>query len=108
MTGTVIKNVSEPLTIFTTLARRGNSEVKCTRLYNPQGSPTTTMVYCKLFEDSAVKPNKYSTYCEQCHEYHLVHNMESQKILFVTENPELANGARSHSGAPEVPLSKIF
>ena len=64
------------------------------------------MVYSKSLEDSAVKPNEYSTYCEQCHEYHLVHNMESQKILFVTENQELANGARSHSGALEDPSFK--
>ena len=78
--GRVGENDSEPLTIFTTLAQRGNSEVKCTRLYNPQGAPATTMVYSKLLEDSAVKPNEYSTYCEQCHEFHLAHNMESQKI----------------------------
>ena len=64
------------------------------------------MVYSKTFEDSAVKPNEYSVYCEQCHEFHPVHNMESQKILFVTENQELANGARSHSGAFEDPSFK--
>ena len=106
VTGTVIKNDSEPLAIFTTLAQRGNSEVKCTRLHNPKGTPATTMVYSKSLEDSAVKPNEFSTYCEQCHEHHLVHNMEPQKIVFVTENGELANGARSHSGALEDPSFK--
>ena len=64
------------------------------------------MVYSKMLEDSAVKPNKYSTYCEQCHEYHLVHTMEPQKVVFVTENQELANGARSHSGALKGPSFK--
>ena len=106
VTGTVIKNDSDPLVIFTTMAQRGNSEAKCNRLYNPQGDHTRSMVFSKMFEDSAVKPNEYSVYCEQCHDFHLVHNMESQKILFVTENPELANGARSHSGALENPSFK--
>ena len=45
VTGPVIKNDSEPLTILTTLAKRGNSEVKCSRLYNPKGTPATTMAY---------------------------------------------------------------
>ena len=103
VTGTVIKNGPEPLTILSTMAKYGNSELKCRRLYNPIGSSNKTMVYSKMLEDSAVKPNEYSTYCEQCHEYHLVHTQEPQRVCFVTDNHELANGARSHSGAPEDP-----
>ena len=64
------------------------------------------MVYSKLLEDSAVKLNEYSTYCGQCHEYHLVHNMVPQKVVFATKNQELANGVRSHSGALEDPSFK--
>ena len=79
-------------------AKHGNSEVKCSRLYNLKGSLAKTMVYSKLFEDGAVRPNEFKTYCEQCHEYHLAHTQEPQRILFVTENHELANGSRSHLG----------
>ena len=104
--GTIIKNDSEPLSILSTVAKHGNSEVKCRRLYNLIGSLYKTMVYLKILKDSAVKPNEYNSYCEQCHKYHLVHTQESQRIYFVTENHELANGARSHSGAPEDPSFK--
>ena len=103
MTGTVIKNYSDPFVVFSLMALRGNSESKCNRLLNPKGDQSRSMVYCKLFEDSGLKPNEFSVNCEQCHDYHLVHNVEAQKILYVTENPELANGARSHSGAPDDP-----
>jgi hypothetical protein len=61
------------------------------------------MVYSKMLEDSAVKPTEYSTYCEQCHKDHLVHTLAPQTVVFVTEHQELANGARSHSGALEDP-----
>ena len=88
------------------MAKRGNSEVKCSHLYNPKGSPATTMVYSKMLEDSAVKPIEYSSYCEQCHESHLVHTQEPQKVVFLTENQELENGARSHSGAVKDPSFK--
>ena len=103
VTGTVIKNGSEPLTLLLTMAKHGNSELKCRRLYNPIGSSNKTMVYSKMLEDSAVKPNEYSTYCEQCHEYHLVHTQEPQRICFVAENHKMANGAISYLGAPEDP-----
>ena len=98
VTGTCIINGSEPLSMHPTVAKHGNSEVKCSRLYNPKGSLAKTMVYSKLFKDGAVRPNQFNSYCEQCHEYHLVHTQESQRIFFVTENHELANGSRSHSG----------
>jgi len=61
------------------------------------------MVYCKLLEDSGLKPNEFSVYCDQCDDHHPVHNGEPLKILFVSENQELINGARSHSGAHEDP-----
>ena len=61
------------------------------------------MVYCKLLEDSGLKPNEFSVYCDQCDDHHPVHNGEPMKILFVSENRELTNGARSHSGAHEDP-----
>ena len=95
---TCIVNDSDPLYMHTTMARHGNSELKCSRLYNPKGSLNKIMVYSKLFKDGAVRPNEFKTYCEQCHEYHLVHTQESQKILYVTENWELANGSKSLSG----------
>ena len=104
--GIVIRNGSAPLTILTTLAQRGNSEVKCNRLYNPLGCPATTMIYSKLLEDSAVQPFEFSTYCEQCHDYHLVHKMVPLKIIFATENGELFVGARSHLGALKNPSFK--
>ena len=76
------------------------TEAKCTRLYNPQGSPKTTMVYSKLLEDGAVRPNEYKVRCEQCNDHHPVHNQDDMKIIFVTEDPELAKGTKSHSGEP--------
>jgi hypothetical protein len=98
--GTCIINGSEPLSMHLTVAKHGNSEVKCSRLYNPKGSLAKTMVYSKLL-DGSVRPNEFKSYCEQCHKYHLVHTQESQRIFFVTENHKLANGSRSHSGVPE-------
>ena len=80
VTGTVIKNDSDPLVVFTTMALRGNSETKCNRLFNPKGDQTKSMVYCKMFENSAVKPNEFSVYCEQCHDYHLVHMGNHRKF----------------------------
>ena len=103
MTGTVIKNDPVNPVIFTLFTRGGNSESKRNRLVNPQGEQSRSMVYCKLFEDSGLKPNEFSVYCEQCNDHHPVHNGEPQKILYVSENPELINGARSHSGAQEDP-----
>ena len=64
VTGIVIRNDSDPLTILTTLAQRGNSEAKCNRLYNLKGSPHDTMIYSKMLEDSAVYPFEYKTYCQ--------------------------------------------
>ena len=64
------------------------------------------MIYSKMLEDSAVQPYEYSTYCEQCHKYHLVHNMVPLKIVFATKNGELFIGARSLSGALENPSFK--
>ena len=58
--------------MYTTMAK--NSETKCNRLYNPQGSPNVTMVYSKMFEDGTVRLNEFKVYCKQCHEHHLVHN----------------------------------
>ena len=46
------------------------------------------MVYSKLFEDGAVRPKEFKTYCEQCHEYHkfvhvsLVYNRETMSRDF--------------------------
>ena len=96
--GTCIVNDSEPSCIYTTTIK--NSEAKCTRLYNPQGSPKTTMVYSKLLEDGAVRPNGYKVWCEQCNDHHPVHNQDDMKIIFATEDPELAKGSKSHSGEP--------
>ena len=61
------------------------SDSKCTRLYNPQGSQTTIMVYSKLLEDGAVRPNEYKVWCEQCYSHHPVHNQDGMLIIFVTE-----------------------
>jgi len=61
------------------------------------------MVYCKLLEDSGLKPNEFSIYCDQCNEHHPAHNGEPMKIVFVSENRELTKGARSHSGAHKDP-----
>ena len=73
------------------------SESKCTRLYNPKGSHKTTMVYSKLLEDGAVRPNEYKVWCEQCNSHHPVHNQGDNQIIFVTEDPDLEKGTKSHS-----------
>ena len=78
-----------------------SSEAKCTRLYNPQGSAKTTMVYSKLLKDGAVRPNEYKVWCEKSNDHHPVHNQDDMKIIFVTEDPELAKGSKSHSGEPQ-------
>ena len=106
MTGTVIGNDSDPLTILTTLAQRGNSEGKFNRLYNLKVSPESTMIYSKLLEDSTVYPFEFKTYCEQCHDHHMEHKMVPLKIIFVTENGELFVGATSRMGALENPSFK--
>ena len=72
-----------------------NNETKCKRLYNPQGSPDVTMVYSKMLE--------FKVYCEQCHEHHLVHNQDPQRIIYVTEDWELAKGPKSHTGELQDP-----
>ena len=53
------------------------------------------MVYSKLLEDGAVRPYEFKVYCEQCHEHHLAHNQDPQKIIYVTEDWELAKGSKS-------------
>ena len=45
VTGTVIKNGSDPLVIFSLLNLRGNSESKRNRPLNPQGDQSRSMVY---------------------------------------------------------------
>ena len=94
VTGTCILNDSEPPYLYSTTMKKSDS--KCTRLYNPQGSHKTTMVYSKLLEDSAVRPNKYKVWCEQCNSHHPVHNQDDMQIIFVTKDPELAKGTKSH------------
>ena len=104
MTGTVIKN--DPVNPVTfQLFGRGeqHSESKRIRLVNLKGGQDRTMVYCKLLEDSGLKPNEFSVYCDQCDNYHAAHNGEPMKIVFISENRELINGARSHSGAHKDP-----
>jgi len=103
VTGTVVKNDPVNPTTFQLFDRGGNSEAKRNRLYNPQGEQSRSMVYSKLLEDSGLKPNEFSVYCDQCNDYHPVHNGDPLKIVFISENQELINGARSHSGAPEDP-----
>jgi hypothetical protein len=103
VTGTVMRNDRVKPVIFSLFNQNGHSESKRNRLVNPQGVQERTMVYSKLLEDSGLKPNEFSVYCDQCNEFHPAHNGEPQKILFVTENSELFNGARSHSGALEDP-----
>ena len=88
VTGTVIKNDSDPPVIFSLFSLRGNSESKCNRPLNPKGDQSRSMVYCKLVEDSGLKPNEFSVYCEQCNDHHLVHNGGNQKIWYVSKNPE--------------------
>ena len=61
------------------------------------------MAYSKIFEDGAVRPNKFKAYCEQCHEHHLVHNQDPQRIIYVIEDWELAKGSKSHSGESQDP-----
>ena len=51
--------------MHTAMAGHGNSEIKCSCLYNPKGSLNKTMVYSKLLEDGAVRPNEFKSYCEQ-------------------------------------------
>ena len=58
------------------------------------------MVYSKLLEDGAVRPNEYKVWCEQCNNHHPVHNHDEMRIIFVTEDPELTKGTKSHSGEP--------
>ena len=64
---------------------------------NPQGSQTTTMVYSKLREDGAVRPNEYKVWCEQCKGHHPAHNQDDMQIIFATEDRELAKGTREAS-----------
>ena len=106
VTGPVIRNDSNPLTILMTLAQRGNCEAKCNRQYNLKGSPDMTMIYSKLLEDSAVHLFKFKTYCEQCHDHHVEHKMVRLKIIFVTENGELFGGATSRMGVLKNPSFK--
>ena len=94
--GTCVVNDFEPPYLYTTTMKK--SESKCTRLHNPQGSHKTTLVYSKLLEDSAVRPNKYKVWCEQCNSHHPVYNQDDMQIIFVIEDPELAKGTKSHSG----------
>ena len=104
VTGTVIKN--DPVNPVTfQLFGRGeqHSESKRIRLVNLKGDQTRSMVYCKLLEDSGLKPNEFSVYCDQCDDHHPAHNGEPMKIVFISENRELINGARSHSGAHKDP-----
>ena len=63
-------------------------------------------MYSKLLEDSAVHPYEFRTYCEQCHNQHVAHNMVSLKIVFITENGELFKGATSLMGALQNPTFK--
>ena len=104
VTGTVIQNDPANPTTFQLFGRGENhSESKRIRLVNQQGGRDRTMVYCKLLEDSGLKPNEFSIYCDQCDEHHPAHNGEPMKIVFVSENRELTKGARSHSGAHKDP-----
>ena len=74
------------------------SNSRCSRLYNPKGSQSSTMVYSKMLEDAAVRPNEYSVWCEQCTNHHPVHNQDDMLIIFVTEDRELSKGTKSHMG----------
>ena len=60
VTGTVIVNDANIPRIYSTTRRSSTS--RCTRLFNPQGTQNTTMVYPKLFEDAAARPNEYNWY----------------------------------------------
>ena len=104
VTGTVIKNdPANPVTFQLFGRGEQHSESKRIRLVNLKGDQTRSMVYCKLLEDSGLKPNEFSVYCDQCDDHHPAHNGEPMKIVFISENRELINGARSHSGAHEDP-----
>ena len=63
------------------------------------------MVYSKILEDAAVRPDEYKVWCEQCTDQHPVHNQYDMLIIFVTEDRELAKGTKSHMGGPR---DKIF
>ena len=56
------------------------------------------MVYGKIFEDTAVRPNEYSVWCKQCTSHYPVHNQDDMLIISVTEDRELAKGTKSHMG----------
>ena len=98
VTGTVIVNDSNIPRKYSTTQKSSNS--RCTRLFNPQGTQNTTMVYSKLLKDAAARPNEYKVWCEQCADHHPVHNQPEMLIIFVTEDRELAKGTRSHTGLP--------
>ena len=54
--GTCIVNDSEPPYIHSATLKKSDS--RCKHLYNLKGSQGTTMVYGKMFEDAAVRPNE--------------------------------------------------
>ena len=53
VTGTVIKNGSDPLVTFQILNMGSYSETKRNRPLNPQGNQSRSMVYCKLLKTVA-------------------------------------------------------
>ena len=81
-------------------ATQKSGKSRCNRLYNLQGKQNNTMVYSKLLEDAAVRPNEYKVWCEQCSDHHPVHNQPDMLIIFVTKDRELAKGTKSHMGGP--------
>ena len=58
------------------------------------------MVYSKILEDAAVRPEEYKVWCEQCSDQHPVHNHYDMLIIFMTEDRELAKGTKSQMGRP--------
>ena len=95
--GTFVQN-SEPPIIHSVTSSHSGSKIK--HLVNPQGSPSSTMVYSKIFEDTACRPREQSVMCGQCLAHHPLHTQEPCIILYVTEDRELAAGHKSHTGGP--------
>ena len=59
------------------------------------------MVRSKLFEDAAVRPNEYKTWCEQCADYHPVHNQPDMLIVLATKDSEFLKGTKKHNALPK-------
>ena len=82
--GTCIVNDSNPPILPSVMSKKSDSRSK--HLFNLKGSQNTTLVYGKIFEDTACCPKEYSVWCEQCTTHHPVHNQDACLILFETED----------------------